>query len=141
MLGFFNYLIFCVCYRCLFVCLFCLFRFFYGHMVSNITKDHSDSERGNPLSLLYGLLFPISNKMDNLNDRIAHTTAYDTPVSEHWLVREINQWVHCEGSIRRTHRTKNERSYYGATSRSLSLNKTFPSFVPSAKVVLRKEQC
>ena len=29
-----------------------------GHMV----KDHSDNERGNPLPLLHGILFPISSK-------------------------------------------------------------------------------
>ena len=50
-----------------------------GHMV----KDHSDSERGNPLQP-HGLLFPI-----NCKGRIAHTTAFDTPVVEHWLEREI----------------------------------------------------
>ena len=27
-------------------------------------------------------------------DRIAHTTAFVTPVVEHWLEREITQWVH-----------------------------------------------
>ena len=27
-------------------------------------------------------------------DRIAHTTAFDTSVMEHWLEREIAQWVH-----------------------------------------------
>ena len=27
-------------------------------------------------------------------DRIAHTTAFETPVVEHWLEREIAQWVH-----------------------------------------------
>ena len=27
-------------------------------------------------------------------DRIAHTTALVTPVVEHWLEREIAQWVH-----------------------------------------------
>ena len=26
-------------------------------------------------------------------DRIAHTTAFVTPVVEHWLEREIAQWV------------------------------------------------
>ena len=36
-----------------------------------MVKDHSDSERGNP------------------------------PVVEHWLEREITQWVYHEGSIRR----------------------------------------
>ena len=60
-----------------------------GHMV----KDHSDSERGSPL-LPHGLLFQIST------DRIAHTTSFVTPVVEHWVEREITQWVHHEGSIR-----------------------------------------
>ena len=27
-------------------------------------------------------------------DRVAHTTAFVTPVVEHWLEREIAQWVH-----------------------------------------------
>ena len=34
-------------------------------------------------------------------DRITHTTAFVTPFVEHWLEREIAQWVHHEGSIRR----------------------------------------
>ena len=75
-------------------------------------------------------------------DRITHTTAFVTPVMEHWLEREIAQWVHQEGLIRRpiapwanalttelhlappwridpmTHNTMSERSYHGATSRS-----------------------
>ena len=33
--------------------------------------------------------------------RIIHTTAFDTPVVEHWLEQEIAQWAHHEGSIRR----------------------------------------
>ena len=63
-----------------------------GHMV----KNHSDSERGNPLPP-HRLLFPISSKgsfMDHPTDMIAHTTAFVTPVVEHWLEREIVQWVH-----------------------------------------------
>ena len=48
-----------------------------GHMV----KDHSDSERGNPLPP-HRLLFSISS------------TGFVTPVVEHWLEREIAQWVH-----------------------------------------------
>ena len=39
--------------------------------------------------------------MHHPTDRIAHTTAFVTPVVEHWLEREIAQWVHHEGSIRR----------------------------------------
>ena len=32
--------------------------------------------------------------MHHPTDRIAHTTAFVTPVVEHWLGREIVQWVH-----------------------------------------------
>ena len=63
-----------------------------GHMVN----DHLDSERGNPLPP-HRLLLPINSKhhyMHHPTDRIAHTTAFITPVVEHWLEREIAQWVH-----------------------------------------------
>ena len=39
--------------------------------------------------------------MHHHTDKITHTTAFDTPVVEHWLKQEIAQWVHHEGSIRR----------------------------------------
>ena len=32
--------------------------------------------------------------MHHPTDRIAHTTAFVIPVVEHWLEREIAQWVH-----------------------------------------------
>ena len=32
--------------------------------------------------------------MHHPTDRIAHTTAFVTPVEENWLEREIAQWVH-----------------------------------------------
>ena len=71
-----------------------------GHMV----KDHSDSERGDLLPP-HGILFLINSKvlfyMHHPIDRIAHTMAFVTPVVEHWLEREIAQWVHQEGLIRR----------------------------------------
>ena len=54
-----------------------------GHMVN----DHPDCKRGNPLH--------------HPTNRIAHTTAFVTPVVENWLKREIAQWVHHERSIRR----------------------------------------
>ena len=61
-----------------------------------MVKDHSDSEKGNPLPP-HGLLLPISSKwffyMHHPTDRITHTTAFVTPVVEHWLEREIAQWV------------------------------------------------
>ena len=62
-----------------------------------MVKDHSDSERGNPL-LPHRLLSPISSKgsfICTIPDRIAHTTAFVKPVVEHWLEREIGQWVIC----------------------------------------------
>ena len=62
----------------------------YG--VGHVVKYHS--VRGNPLPP-HGLLFLInSNYMQHPTDRIAHTTAFVTPVVEHWLKREIAQWVH-----------------------------------------------
>ena len=36
-------------------------HFIYGFMASDMVKDHSDRERGNPLPS-HGLLFPISSK-------------------------------------------------------------------------------
>ena len=56
-----------------------------GHMV----KDHSDSERGYSFRLAARFFY-----MHHPTDRIAHTTAFVTPVVEHWLEREIAQWVH-----------------------------------------------
>ena len=42
-----------------------------------------------------------------ISDRIAHTTAFITPVVEHWVEREIAQWVHHERTL-----------YHEAASRS-----------------------
>ena len=39
--------------------------------------------------------------MHHPKDRIAHITAFVTPVVEHWMELEIAQWVDHEGSIRR----------------------------------------
>ena len=67
-----------------------------------MVKNHSDSEKGNPLPP-HGLLFAINSKgsfMCSIPDRIAHTTAFVTPVVEHWLEREIAHWIHHERSIR-----------------------------------------
>ena len=66
----------------------------YG--IRHMVKDHSDSEKGNPLPP-HRLLFPINSKgsfICTIPDKIAHTTAFVTPVVEHWLEQEIAQWVH-----------------------------------------------
>ena len=34
--------------------------------------------------------------MHHATDNIVHTTAFDTPIVEHWLERETAQWVHLE---------------------------------------------
>ena len=66
----------------------------YG--VRHMVKDHSDSEKGNPLPP-HRLLLSINSKgsfICTIPDRITHTTAFVTPVVEHWLEREIAEWVH-----------------------------------------------
>ena len=60
----------------------------YG--VRHMVMDNSDSEKGNPLLLNSKGSF----YMHHPTDRITHTTAFVTPVVEHWLEREIAQWVH-----------------------------------------------
>ena len=75
-------------------------------MASDMVKNHSDSERGNPLPPRV-LLFTLNSKVKKYiyvhlpTDRIAHTTAFIKPVVEDWLEGEIAQWVHHEGSIKR----------------------------------------
>ena len=57
----------------------------YG--VRHMVMDHSDSEKGNPLPP-HRLLLSISSKgsfICTIPDRITHTTAFVTPVVEHWL--------------------------------------------------------
>ena len=59
-----------------------------------MVKDHSDSEKGNPLPP-HRLLLSINSKgsfICTIPDRITHTTAFVTPVVEHWLEREIATW-------------------------------------------------
>ena len=73
--------------------------------VRHMVKDHSDSERENPLLLLRGLLFPISSK-GSFICTIPQTGQHILqPLLQHWwstnFLREIAQWVHHEGSIRR----------------------------------------
>ena len=51
-----------------------------------MVKDHSDSEKGNPLPP-HRLLFPINSKGSFI-------CTIPQTVVEHWLEREIAQWVH-----------------------------------------------
>ena len=84
-----------------------------------MVKDHFDNEKGN-LLLPHTLLFPINSKgsfICTIPDRIAHTMAFVTPVVEHWLEREIAQWVHPMKD------RSNDRSHHERTYRSYSINK------------------
>ena len=75
-----------------------------------MASDRSDRERERErereslLPPLHRPLFPISRNGSFICiislERIAHTTTFVTPVVEHWLGREITQWVQHEGSIR-----------------------------------------
>ena len=79
-------------------------HFIYGYMTSDIwlrtilivRKETRCRHIGYSYRLTARVLY-----MHNPTDRIAHTTAFVTPVVEHWPQREIAQWVHHEGSIRR----------------------------------------
>ena len=62
--------------------------------------------------------------MHHPTDRIAHTTVFVTPVMEHWLEREIAQWVH-PMKDRSDDPSHHERTLYlWATSRSFDLLNT-----------------
>ena len=74
-----------------------------------MVKHHSDRERGNLLPP-HGLLFPISNEMHHSTDRITHTTAFVTPVMDHWLEHEIAWWAHYKDPLHHG-RTLLPRSY------------------------------
>ena len=50
--------------------------------------------------------------MHHPTDWLAHTTAFGTPVVEHWLEREIAQWVHPMKD------RSDDPSHHRATSRS-----------------------
>ena len=100
----------------------------YG--VRHMVKDHSESERGNPLPP-HRLLFPISSKGYFICIiPKTHTTAFVTPVVEHWLEREIVQWVHSmnDRSDDPSHheRTLLPRSYISLHLNSMTVHKDHP---------------
>ena len=64
----------------------------YG--VRHMVKDHSDSQKRNSLPP-HRLLLSINSKGSFIcTIPQTHTMAFVTPVVEHWLEREIAQWVH-----------------------------------------------
>ena len=77
---------------------FYLWLYVVGHMV----KNHSDSERKNPLLPLHGLLFSIRSKGSIICSipQTASTVCFVMSVVEHWEEQEIAQMVYHEWSIR-----------------------------------------
>ena len=72
-------------------------HFIYGYMASDIWLRTILIGRKKPASATYTTLSDQQQGffyMHHPSDRIAHTTAFVTPVVEHWLEREIAQWVH-----------------------------------------------
>ena len=64
-----------------------------------MVKDHSDSERGNPMPPNW-LLFPIIFYMHHHpTDRITLTKAFVRPVVEHWLDEKLHYMkLHCRNN-------------------------------------------
>ena len=91
----------------------------YG--VRHMVKDHSDSEKGNLLPP-HRLLLSINSKGSFIcTIPQTYTTAFVTPVVEHWLEREIAQWVHPMKDWSNDPSHHERTLYLWATSRSLLL--------------------
>ena len=61
-----------------------------------MVKDHSDNKRKSTTYIIWATLFDQQQGifyMHHPTERIAHTTAFFTPVVEHWLEREIAPWA------------------------------------------------
>ena len=74
--------------------------------------------------------------MHHPTDRIAHTTVFVTPVVEHWLEREIAQWIDPT-----THRPMSECFYHGATSRSVFLLMYCKHYDPPSHIYIFIQVC
>ena len=78
--------------------------------------------------------------MHHPTDRIAHTTAFVTPVVVHWLEREIAQWVHPmkDRSDDPSHhgRTLLPRSYISLLVRSSSRSSRFNVSIRNSSSVI-----
>ena len=94
-------------------------HFIYGYMASDIWLRTVLIVRKETRCRHIGYSF-------RLTDRIAHTTAFVTPVVEHWLEREIAQWVHLMKD-RSDDPLHHERTLLPRSYISLPPNTKFPS--------------
>ena len=72
-------------------------HFIYGYMALDIWLRTILIVRKETCCRHIGYSYRLTARVLNMHhptDRIAHTTAFNTPVVEHWLEREIAQWVH-----------------------------------------------
>ena len=72
-------------------------HFIYGYMASDIWLRTILIVRKETRCCHIGYSYRLTARffyMHHPTDRITHTTAFVTPVVEHWLEREIVQWVH-----------------------------------------------
>ena len=72
-------------------------HFIYGYMASDIWLRTIQIVRKETRCHHIGYSYRLTARVllyAPYHDRIAHTTAFVTPVVEHWLEREIAQWVH-----------------------------------------------
>ena len=73
-------------------------HFIYGYMASDIWLSTilivRKETRCRHMGYYFRLAAMVFLYMHHPTDRITHTTAFVTPVVEHWLEREIAQWVH-----------------------------------------------
>ena len=72
-------------------------HFIYGYMASDIWLKTILIVRKETPCRHIGYTFRVAARVFYVHhptDRIAHTTAFVTPVVELWLKREIDQWVH-----------------------------------------------
>ena len=76
--------------------------YFYGYMASDICQRTIPIVRKETFCCHMGYSFWLAARVLLYafpTDRIIHTTAFVTPVVEHWLEWEIAQWIDHEGSI------------------------------------------
>ena len=90
-------------------------HFIYGYMASDIWLRTILIVRKETCCRHIGYSFRLKKQglfyMHHPTDRIIHTTAFVTPVVEHWLEREIAQWVHSMKD-RSDDPSHNERTLY-----------------------------
>ena len=88
-------------------------HFIYGYMASDIWLRTILIVRKETHCHHIGYSYRLTARffyMHHPTDRITRTTAFVTPVVEHWLEREIAQWVHPMKDRSDDHHTMSERS-------------------------------